>query len=144
MRIPRCVIKFIILAKFLQNSYQQCIYVRVPLEIHSFDVILGMDWLSFNRALINCKLKWVVFPSSIHSGLVFEGVGVVPPLYHISSMQERRLIQKENRVFLCSIIDTHFSPASLEIFMLSGNFLMSFPMSYLVPWWIEKLSFTSI
>ena len=62
----------------------------IPLKIHRFDVILGMDWLSFHRVLIDCKLKQVVFHSSNHSGLVFEGVAVVPPPYLISSMQAYR------------------------------------------------------
>ena len=36
------------------------LYVNlIPLEMHSFDVILGMDWLSSYRALIDCKLKLV-------------------------------------------------------------------------------------
>ena len=86
----------------------------IPLEIHYFDVILGMDWLSFHRALIDYELKRVVFHSYDHSGLVFEGVGVVPPPYLISSLQARRLIQKGNHAFLCSIVDTRISLASLE------------------------------
>ena len=86
----------------------------IPLEMHDFAVILGMDWLSFHRALTDCELKRVVFHSSDHSGLVFEGVGVVPPPYLISSMQACHLIQKENRAFLCSIIGTHIFPPSLE------------------------------
>ena len=86
----------------------------IPLEMHGFDVILGMDWLSSYRALIDCELKRVVFHSFAHSGLVFEGVGVVPPPYLVSSMQARRLIQKESQAFLCSVIDTHVLPPSLE------------------------------
>ncbi|GFS39050.1 hypothetical protein Acr_00g0060900 [Actinidia rufa] len=34
----------------------------IPLEMHGFDVILGMDWLSSYRALIDCELKRVVLP----------------------------------------------------------------------------------
>ncbi|GFY95476.1 hypothetical protein Acr_10g0008610 [Actinidia rufa] len=48
------------------------------------------------------------------SGLIFEGVGIVPPPYLISSMKARRLIQKENQAFLCSVVDTHVSPPTLE------------------------------
>ena len=36
------------------------LYVNlIPLEIHYFDVILGMDWLPFYRVLIDCELKQV-------------------------------------------------------------------------------------
>ena len=38
----------------------------------------------------------------------------MPPPYLIFSMQALRLIQKENRAFLCSIINTHIFPPSLE------------------------------
>ncbi|GFZ06479.1 hypothetical protein Acr_18g0006490 [Actinidia rufa] len=86
----------------------------IPLEMHGFDVILGIDWLSSYRALIDCELKRVVFHSFAHSGLIFEGVGVVPPPYLISSMKARRLIQKGSQAFLCSIVDTHVSPPTLE------------------------------
>ncbi|GFS36587.1 hypothetical protein Acr_00g0046810 [Actinidia rufa] len=86
----------------------------IPLEMHGFDVILGMDWLSSYRALIDCELKRVVFHSFAHSGLNFEGVGVVPPPYLISSMKARRLIQKGSQAFLCSVVDTHVSPPALE------------------------------
>ena len=78
--------------------------------MHDFDVILGMDWLSFYCALI----ERVVFHSFAHLGLIFEGVSVIPPPYLISSMQARSLIQKENHAFLCSIVDTHISLPSLE------------------------------
>ena len=55
-----------------------------------------------------------MFYSFAHSGLIFKGIGVVPPSYLISFMQTRRLIQKGNYSFLCSIVDTSISPPSLE------------------------------
>ncbi|GFS40629.1 hypothetical protein Acr_00g0069580 [Actinidia rufa] len=52
-------------------------------------VVSGMDWLSSYRALIDCELKRVVFHSFAHSGLIFEGVGVVPPPYLIFFYESR-------------------------------------------------------
>lgn len=73
--------------------YNSCkILVNVVPTLYNFDILLGVDWLSFHRALIDCKLKRVVFHSYDHLGLIFVGVSVVPPLYLISSMQARRLI----------------------------------------------------
>ncbi|GFZ15639.1 hypothetical protein Acr_25g0000480 [Actinidia rufa] len=95
--------------------------------MHGFDVILGMDWLSSYRALIDCELKRVVFHSFAHSGLIFEGVGVVPPPYLISSMKARRLIQKGSQAFLCSIVDTHVSPPTLEDIHVVRKFPDVFP-----------------
>ncbi|GFZ03498.1 hypothetical protein Acr_16g0001220 [Actinidia rufa] len=104
------------------------LYVNlIPLEMHGFDVILGMDWLSFYRALIDCELKRVVFNSFAHSGLIFEGVGVVPPPYLISSMKARRLIQKGSQAFLCSVVDTHVSPPTLKDIHVVREFFDVFP-----------------
>ena len=99
----------------------------IPLEMHDFDVILGMDWLSFHYALIDCKLKQVVFHSYDHLGLVFEGVGVMPPPYLISFMQARCLIQKGNHAFLCSVVDTCIYPPSLEDIHVVRGFPDVFP-----------------
>ena len=33
----------------------------IPLELHDFDIILGMDWLSKYKALIDCYAKTVTF-----------------------------------------------------------------------------------
>ncbi|GFY88898.1 hypothetical protein Acr_06g0008380 [Actinidia rufa] len=104
------------------------LYVNlIPLEIHGFDVILGMNWLSSYCALIDCELKRVVFHSFAHSGLIFEGVGVVPPSYLISSMKARSLIQKGSQAFLCSVVDTHVSPPTLEDIHVVWEFSDVFP-----------------
>ena len=29
----------------------------IPLDMHGFDIILGMDWLSYHHAIIDCELK---------------------------------------------------------------------------------------
>ena len=68
-----------------------------------------------------------MFHSTAQSGLVFEGVGVVPPPYLISSMPARCLIQKENCSFLCSVIDTHIFPPSLEDIHVVREFFDVFP-----------------
>ena len=33
----------------------------IILEMHDYDVILGMDWLSMHYAMIDCKKKEVTF-----------------------------------------------------------------------------------
>ena len=104
------------------------LYVNlIPLEMHDFDAILGMNWSSSYRALIDCDLKREVFHSFAHSGLVFKGVGVVPPPCLISSMQARRLIQKGNQAFLYSVMDTHINPPCLEDIHVVQEFSNVFP-----------------
>ncbi|GFZ11372.1 hypothetical protein Acr_22g0007700 [Actinidia rufa] len=65
--------------------------------------------------------------TSVVSGLIFEGVGVVPPPYLISSMKANRLIRKGSQAFLCSVIDTHASPPSLEDIHVVREFPDVFP-----------------
>ena len=97
------------------NAYEICVndvplFVNlIPLEMHDFNVILGIDWLSSYCAHIDCELKQVVFHSFAYSGLIFEGVGVVPPPYLISSMKARRLIKKEVKHSYV-VLSTHMSP----------------------------------
>jgi hypothetical protein len=31
----------------------------IPIELHDFDLLLGMDWLSLYRAKVNCFAKTV-------------------------------------------------------------------------------------
>ena len=51
----------------------------------------------------------------------------MPPPYLISSMQARRLIQKGNCAFLCSVIDTHIFLPSLEDSHVVREFYGLFP-----------------
>ena len=99
----------------------------IPLNIHGFDIILEMDRLSYHRAIIDCKLKRVVFHSFDFSRLVFERVSVVPLPYLISSMQARHLIQKGNRAFFSSVIDPHVFPPFLEDIHIVREFSDIFP-----------------
>ncbi|GFZ16835.1 hypothetical protein Acr_26g0001050 [Actinidia rufa] len=99
----------------------------IPLEMHGFDIILGMDWLPSYRELIDCEHKRVVFHSFAPSGLIFEGVSIVPPPYLISSMKASRLIQKESQAFLCSVVDTYIFPPSLEDIHVVQEFPDVFP-----------------
>ena len=45
----------------------------IPLEIYDFNVILGMDWLSTHRALVDYFTKKVVFQKPGYPELGFEG-----------------------------------------------------------------------
>ncbi|GFZ10840.1 hypothetical protein Acr_22g0002380 [Actinidia rufa] len=59
---------------------------------------------------------------------------VVPPPYLISSMKARRLIQKGSQAFLCSVVDTHVSPPTLEDIHVVREFPDVFPDEYQDPY----------
>jgi len=46
----------------------------IVLSMSGFDVILGMDWLAENHALIDCRRKEVVFRPPLRPSFKFRGV----------------------------------------------------------------------
>ena len=74
------------------------------MTITHFDVILGMDWLVANHASINCVSKSVTLRPPNLAEVSFQGKGIVPPPYLISSIKAYKLIQKGCRGYLCSIL----------------------------------------
>ena len=61
----------------------------IELPFHEFDLILGMDWLSKHRAIINCDKKIVVLKCSDMLEVTVHGIrsGLVPNV--ISALQAR-------------------------------------------------------
>ena len=58
----------------------------ILLQISSFDVILGMDWLAANDAAIDCKKKKISLCSPDFREIVYYGTSVSTPPYLISSL----------------------------------------------------------
>ena len=59
----------------------------IPLEMHDFDVILGMDWLSTHRDSMDYFTKKVVFQKSKFSALEFKGDRRILP--HVCDLSHR-------------------------------------------------------
>ena len=43
----------------------------IPLDIHDFDVVSGMNWLANHHATVECFLKEVIFRKSGESDIIF-------------------------------------------------------------------------
>ena len=52
----------------------------IPLELHDFDIILGMNWLSKYKALIDCYAKTVTFQTPVGERMIFEGERILKPI----------------------------------------------------------------
>ena len=63
-----------------------------------------MDWLQKYHATIDCVTKQVVFRPPGLPEFVFNGNGVVPPPYLISSVKAVKLIRKGCKGYLCSVL----------------------------------------
>ena len=59
----------------------------IALPFHEFDLILGMDWLSKHRAIVNCDKKTVLLKCSDLSEVTVQGIRSELMSNVISSMQ---------------------------------------------------------
>ena len=60
---------------------------QIALPFHDFDLILGMDWLSKHRAIVDCDKKIVVLKCSDLSEVIVHGIRFGPVSNVISAMQ---------------------------------------------------------
>jgi hypothetical protein len=88
------------------NLYDHLVPIDLmPVELGSFDVVVGMDWLSANRAEIICGDKVVKIP--LTGGQVLEICGEKPrkELRVISCMKARKYLLGKHQAFLAQIVE---------------------------------------
>ena len=66
----------------------------ITLPFREFDLILGMDWLTKHRAIVDCGQKTVVLRCFDQSEVIIQGIRSSVMSNVISSMQARRFIRK--------------------------------------------------
>ncbi|TQD86597.1 hypothetical protein C1H46_027863 [Malus baccata] len=86
----------------------------IPLDIVDFDVILGADWLHYNRAHIDCYGKLVTFlrPGLPEVTFVGERSGVRHGV--ISAIRARKLLSKGCQGYLAHVVLNDVAPSSVE------------------------------
>ncbi|KAK9064954.1 hypothetical protein SSX86_016337 [Deinandra increscens subsp. villosa] len=77
----------------------------MPVELGSFDVIIGMDWLSLNRAEIVCHEKIVRMPLEDGNTLNVQGEKSGTQLNLISSMKARKFLRKGCHAILAHVTE---------------------------------------
>ncbi|XP_073015543.1 uncharacterized protein [Primulina eburnea] len=78
----------------------------IVITMVAFDVILGMDWLSAYRAVINCVSKTVKFLADDYEKDLFVGVTSSLSIPIISCLQATKLLHKGCVGYLASVLDT--------------------------------------
>ena len=78
----------------------------IAFPFHEFDLILGMDWLSKYRAIIDCDKKTVVLKCSNLSEVTIHGILSGSVLNIISAMQARCFLIKGCGAFLALVLDS--------------------------------------
>ena len=99
----------------------------ITLPFREFDLILGMDWLTKHRAIVDCGQKTVMLRCSDQSEVIVQGIKSSVMSNVISSMQARRLMRKGCETFLVVILDSKRSQVEVEKILVVREFPDVFP-----------------
>ncbi|KAJ0591942.1 putative nucleotidyltransferase, Ribonuclease H [Helianthus annuus] len=86
----------------------------LPVELGSFDVVVGMDWLSSIKAEIVCHEKTIRIPMAVGETIVVHGEKRDTPLRIISCLKARKCLKKGCVAFLAHIVDKDAAEPKLE------------------------------
>ncbi|GJW71630.1 putative reverse transcriptase domain-containing protein [Tanacetum coccineum] len=98
----------------------------MPIELGTFDVIIGMDWLVALDAVIVCGKKEVHIPIK-NQTLVVKGDSHSSRLKVISCIKERKYIERGCHIFLAHVTEKGKSEKRLEDVPVIRDFLDVFP-----------------
>ena len=99
----------------------------MPVSIKSFDVIIGMDWLSLNRADIMCYEKAVRLNLPSNETLIVYGDKPGASLRIISSIQAQKYLRKEYHAFLAHVVDTNLETKEQKNLLVVSDIPDIFP-----------------
>ena len=100
---------------------------QIAFPCHEFDLILGMDWLSKHRAIIDCDRKTVLLKCSDLSEVTVQGIRFDLVSNAISAMQARRFLRKSCEAFLAFVLDPKRGQVNLEDIHVTKEFPDVFP-----------------
>ena len=66
----------------------------ILIDIHGFDVILGMDWLSRHYAIVDCYRKEVGFCRPGKTEVVFCGLPKILPTSTMTAIRASKILRK--------------------------------------------------
>ncbi|XP_038982120.1 uncharacterized protein LOC120110623 [Phoenix dactylifera] len=99
----------------------------IVMNLHDFDVILGMDWLAAYHATIDCFLKRVTFriPGIDEFSFMGDDWGVSSQV--VSAIQGIRSLRKEFPIFMAAIADSGQSEQRIEDIPVVSEYPDVFP-----------------
>ena len=103
----------------------------ILLDIHDFDVILGMDWLSRHHATVDCYRKEVRFCKPGQTKVVFYGLQKTLPNSIMTAMKASKMLLKSYQGYLAYAIEVRDSGSRLEDIPVVREFLEVFPKDLL-------------
>ena len=99
----------------------------LALSFHEFDLILGMDWLSKHRAIVDCDKKTVRLKCYDLSKVTVHGIQSRDVSNVISAMQAQRLLRKGREAFLALVLDSKRGQVDVEKILVVKEFPDVFP-----------------
>ncbi|KAJ0695640.1 putative nucleotidyltransferase, Ribonuclease H [Helianthus annuus] len=99
----------------------------LPIQLGSFDVVVGMDWLSKNKAEVICHKKIIRIPLVNDETLIVHGEKRDAPLRIISCMKAQKCLRKGCVAFLAHVVDKKDEEPKLEDIPVVKEFPDVFP-----------------
>ena len=99
----------------------------ITLPFREFDLILGMDWLTKHRAIVDYGQNTVVLRCSDKSEVIVQGIGSSAMSNVITVMQARRFMRKGGETFLAMILDSKRGQVDVEKIPVVREFPDVFP-----------------
>ena len=99
----------------------------IALPFHEFYFILGMDWLSKHRAIVDCDKKTLLLKCSDLLEVTVHGIQSDSVSNVISTMQARRFLRKGCEAFLVLVLDSKRGQVNLEDILVIKELSDVFP-----------------
>ena len=99
----------------------------ILLDIHDFDVILGMDWLSRHHATVDCYRKEVRLCRPGQTEVVFYGLRKTLPNNIMTAIKANKMLRKSYQGYLAYAIEVRDSGSRLEDIPVVREFSDVFP-----------------
>ncbi|XP_074322876.1 uncharacterized protein LOC141659849 [Apium graveolens] len=106
---------------------RSCKVNLLPMKMHDFDIILGMDWLSEHRATIDCQGKRVIFGDADKPEFVYQGSQPKGDVKLISALKASKLLSKGCDGYLAFVKDTSKDESRIEDYPIVREYEDVFP-----------------
>ena len=93
---------------------RQLVANLIELPVLEFDIILGMDWLSQHRAVIDCFAKMIIFRPEGQDEFMYQGDRSKAPITLISAIQAGRCLKKGCQGCLAYVQDTQAEVGDIQ------------------------------
>ncbi|PKA48706.1 RNA-directed DNA polymerase like [Apostasia shenzhenica] len=97
----------------------------IVVPIIEFDVILGMNWLSDNQVIIDCREKKIKVHIPESSDVVYYGYGRKIPI--VSAIQAHQLVRKGCEAYLAIALNVKSEPVKIQVIPIVKEYPDVFP-----------------